>query len=112
MFEIKKGDRLPSLEAIIRKRADGTAIDLTTAVSVAFRMWAQRQSGGTYKVDTAAVVVAAASGSVRYDWTALDTDTVGDFFAEFVITWPSSKVQTIPTAGAMHVRVVDGGLPG
>ena len=30
MFVIKQGDRLPSLEATIRKESDGTVVDLTT----------------------------------------------------------------------------------
>lgn len=112
MFVIKQGDRLPSLEATIKKESDGSVVDLTTALGVTFRMWKQRVSGGTYKVNTAAVVVTPAAGTVRYDWTASDTDDAGDYLAEFVIAWPSSKTQTVPTDGAFHVRVLDGGLPG
>lgn len=112
MFVIKQGDRLPSLEATIRNESDGTAVDLTTALGVTFRMWKQRTAGGTYKVNTTATVDTPASGVVRYDWTATDTNEAGDYLAEFVIAWPSSKTQTVPTAGAFHVRVLDGGLPG
>lgn len=112
MFVIKQGDRLPSLEATIKNESDGAVVDLTTALGVTFRMWKQRVSGGAYKVNTAAVVVTPASGTVRYDWTAGDTNEVGDYLAEFVIAWPLSKTQTVPTDGAFHVRVQDGGLPG
>ena len=112
MFVIKQGDRLPSLEATIRRRSDGSAVDLTTALGVTFRMWKQRVVGGSYKVNAAAVMVTPSSGVVRYDWTSLDTDDAGDYLGEFVVSWPSSKTQTIPTDGAFHVRVLDGGLPG
>ena len=112
MFVIKQGDRLPSLQATIKNEVDGTPVDLTTALGITFRMWKQRVSGGTYKVNTTATVVTPASGVVRYDWTAIDTNEAGDYLAEFVISWPSSKTQTVPTAGAFHVRVLDGGLPG
>lgn len=112
MFVIKQGDRLPSLEVIVKKKADGEIIDLSTASSVTFRMWKQRATSGTYKVDSAAVIASAVDGVVRYDWTTTDTNEVGDYLAEFVIVWPLSKQQTIPTNGVFHVRVVDAGLPG
>lgn len=109
-FNVKQGDLLPSLSAIL-KTVDGVVIDLTTATSVLFRMW-QQKTAPTFKVNAAAVVVVPAAGSVRYDWVGTDTDVVGDFRAEFVITWPGPKKQTVPTVGQFTVRVLDAGLPG
>lgn len=111
-FTIKKDDLEPALNATLSLVADGTPLDLTDAVSVAFRMWRQRVTGGAYKASGAATIVDAAAGTVRYTWAAGDTSEAGDFLAEFVVTWAGSRPQTVPTAGAIHVRVEDGGLPG
>lgn len=112
MFIIKQGDRLPSIDAIVKKRSDSTVIDLSTATGVTFRMWKQRTTSGAYKVNAAATILSAEDGIVRYEWAAGDTAEVGDYLAEFVIQWPLSRTQTIPTDGVLHVRVLDAGLPG
>lgn len=111
-FTIKKDDLEPALNATLVAVDGGAALDLTTASGVTFRMWKQRATGGAYKVNRAASIVSAIAGTVRVNWQAGDTDEVGDFLGEFVVTWAGGRPQTIPTAGALHVRVEDGGLPG
>src|SRR5262245_18776713 len=86
-----KNNRSPSISDTIR--VDGVAFDLTTS-TVKFKMRADGSS--TLKVDTAAVVVSAAAGSVRYDWAALDVDTAGDFLGWWEVTLPSGKTQDTP----------------
>ena len=108
-FNIKQGDRLPVLDATLQNRS-GTPIDLTTAVSVTFRMW---QRGATsFAVNAAATIVVAANGTVRYSWGASDTLVIGRYLAEFVITFSGSRNQTTPTAGTFFVNVIDAGLAG
>ena len=47
---------------------------------------------GTIKVNgAAAAIVTAATGQVRYDWTAPDIDTVGEYWGWFVRTTAGKK---------------------
>lgn len=78
----------PSLSDTIE--VNGSAYDLT-GCTVVFRMRAVGSS--TLKVDTAATVVTAASGTVRYDWASQDVDTAGDYLAWWRVTLPSTRVQ-------------------
>lgn len=81
-FPIGQGDRLPVLTAGL-KNGDGTAINLTGA-AVVLRMAAE---DGTVKINSAAcTIVDAPTGQVSYAWGATDTDTVGDYRSEFLVT--------------------------
>ena len=94
-----KGNRSPSLTDTIT--IDGVVFDLT-ASTVKFKM--RSESSGTLKVNTAAVVVSAVAGTVRYDWAALDVDTDDTFIAWWEVTLPSSKIQETPS---FVIQIVD-----
>lgn len=103
-FTIKQNDRLPSIQATCVD-ADGAAVDLTGATGVTFHMKAV--GGGAAKVNAAGVIVNAASGIVRYDWAATDTDTVGEFLGEFEVAFTGPKTQTFPNFENIAITIVD-----
>lgn len=97
-FQLQRHDRLPSIQATLNA-------DLTAAASVKFIMrkssadWVPDFTGSTTtKVNATATIVTPASGVVRYDWLATDTDTAGTFVGQWQVTWTAgSKPQTFPT---------------
>lgn len=101
-FSIKTFDRLPSIQATLSSA--GQPIDLTNATTVTFIM--RPAGGGTPKVNAAATVVTPTAGVVRYDWTALDTNTAGSYQAEWQITWNTGKKQTVPTLSYHTIDVL------
>lgn len=95
-YQIKQGDRLPSLTASV-------GFDLTGA-TVAFVL-TPKARGGSAKVNAAAVVVSASAGTVQYNWGATDTDTVGEYLGEFVATFAGGK-RSYPQAGYLDIEVI------
>lgn len=88
VFEIKRGNLLPIL---VRRLgyADGSTFNLTGATSVELHI-APRDGPGPTTADaivrTAAIVNSPGTdGLVSYTWVAADTDTVGEYWAEFVV---------------------------
>lgn len=86
-----KGDRSPSLSDTIK--VDNVAFDLTGS-TVKFQM--RQEGSSTLKVDSAAVVVSATAGTVRYDWAAGDVDTEADYIGWWLVTLPGGKTQRSP----------------
>ena len=103
MFYIKQNDTSPAIQATL-KDTDGNAVNLLGA-TVRFHM--RKQGATTAKVDAAATIVSAASGIVRYNWTAANTDTVGTYNAEFEVTYTDNTVETFPNASYIKVKIVD-----
>ncbi len=97
---IKRNDLLPLINHTL-KDADG-AIDLSDS-TVKFIMRAAG-GGGAVKVNAAATIVSAVDGTVRYTWVGTDTDTAGNFEAEWEITDGASKPLSVPND--RHLRVV------
>lgn len=101
-FVIKSFDRLPSIQATLSSA--GGPINLTTATAVRFIM--RPAAGGAVKVNAPAVIVTPASGVVRYDWAANDTNLAGSYQAEWSVTWADGKQQTVPTTSYHTVDVL------
>lgn len=102
-FYLKRGDRLPSIQATLRDAA-GVAVNLSTGVtSVTFRM--TKEDGSIVK-SGAATAVNAAGGIYRYDWAVGDTDVAGTYNAEFEVLWTTgAKPETYPNSGYLKVNI-------
>lgn len=92
-FTIKRNDTLPKIEATLQQNS--IVYDLTGA-TVKFIM--KKSGSGAAKVDASATVVDASGGQVEYAWddVAGDTDTEGDYNAEFEVTTGSGEILTFP----------------
>ena len=99
-YSIKQGDTLPPV-AVTLMQNDGTVVNLSGLV-VDFQM---RQRGVDDVVLTgAAEIVSALGGTVKYDWSMGETDTIGLFDAEFVVTFLDGQ-QTYPTDGSIEIEI-------
>lgn len=101
-FTIKQGDRRPFLRVQLIY-SDRTLANLTGASSVTFKM--RPAAGGALKINAVGVVIDTARGIVEYQWDADDTDTLGDFDTEWMVTWADGREQTFPSEGFGFVRV-------
>lgn len=100
---IYAGTKAPSLTDTIK--VNGTPFDLTGS-TVKFRM--RLVGSDTLTVDSAAVVVSAAAGTVRYDWGTSDLDVPGEYLAWWRVTLGTGSVQE---SGEFAVSVLEHGTP-
>jgi len=104
MFRIKQNDTGPAIQGTL-KDADGNVVDVTGA-SVVFNM--RSADDGTVKVNRGVgSVVDGAAGTVKYEWAAADTDTVGTYEAEFEVTYSDGTIETFPNTRYIKVKVGD-----
>lgn len=64
------------------------------------------QGASVAKVNAAATVEDAASGSVSYPWLAADTDVAGTYEAEFEVTFAGGEKRTFPADSYFYVTVI------
>ena len=98
-FEMKSGDRKRALKYKTSDHAAGSARFL--GASVQFRM--MDPSGAV--VVSAAGVVLDDDGILGYAWGAGETDTVGSYRGEFVVTFSDGLEDTYPSFGFIPVRI-------
>jgi hypothetical protein len=102
---IFKGNTSPSLTDTIK--VNGAAFDLTgSTVKLQMRL-ETAAAADPLKIDTAATIVSAVAGTVRYDWVAGDVNTAAQYVAWWRVTLPSTKVQD---SDEFQVIVRDHGL--
>lgn len=100
-FSIKKGDRFPAYSATLTD-SDGDAVNITGNTGVTFRF----KAGNNTTISGTGTVVSATAGTVRYDWSATDTDIAGQYQVEVVVSFAGGD-QTFPSAGYGKVNIVD-----
>ena len=101
LHEIKRNDTRPYWPVTLTY-SDGSPVVLTGA-TVRF---IARGDSGVVKIDTAAVVTAAADGEVEWRPTAGQTDEAGAFLCEWEVTFDDGTVQTFPTTEYDRLRVI------
>ena len=99
---MKQNDTMP--RRVYALKHNGTAVDLTGA-TVKFIMRAQGSS--STKVNASATVSDQTNGLVYYAWSSSDTDTTGEYEAEFQVTYSDSTVETFPNSGNIRIKIVD-----
>lgn len=104
-FDIKQNDTTPSLVAILTP-AGKPDTKLEGAEEV-FLIVRKKGSTGEPKFKSLCVIVNDATGEVRYDWEATDTDTPGEYDFEFEIVWGPGKTESIPRVGYKSLDVED-----
>lgn len=102
---MKRNDLLPVLKGIA-KDADGVIVDLTNAASIEFHMTPMGST--TPKINTTASFGVRSAGEMLYTWAGDDTDTAGQFYAEWEVTW-LGQTETFPN-GEHIVVVITGDL--
>lgn len=101
---IRKGDRLPQLDR--QFLVDGSGVNLTGS-TVTFNMY--KASDGTQVItDGTVTIVTAATGNVRYSWTASDATLDADtYLASFTATYGDGRKLTAPNTGMLVVEFFD-----
>ena len=98
-FEMKSGDRKRAIKYKTSDYAASSAKFL--GASVQFRMM---DPSGTVVVNSAGVVLDD-DGILGYAWGAGETDTVGSYRGEFVVTFTDGLEDTYPSFGFIPVRI-------
>ena len=102
-FSIKVDELLPKLVGTCVDE-NGDVIDLTNATAVKLKMMNPGDQGSP-KIDSAANFLAPKTdGRVEYIWQGTDTDTDGDFDAEFLVTFPGGPTH-FPNHRYMEIRI-------
>jgi hypothetical protein len=106
VFNIKSNDTLPALSVKIKARNCINAeisFDLTGATACTFSM---ADTNGNLKISSnAALITSYSGGTVQYNWTSEDTDTVGKFRGEFEITFSDGNKLSVPSFGYIDIHI-------
>lgn len=99
IFQMKRNDTSPGLARTLY-RADGSVVDLTGAT---VRFLAEDMEGDI-KINAPAIIFGnPTEGRVRYAWKPEDTDTAGQFNAEFEVRFLDGGLESFPNKGFLKL---------
>lgn len=106
-IHLKEGDTGPPLEVRLTDDTDDAiALDSSTD-SVQFDL--EHPNRDDVTLNNSAEITAGAEGVVEYKWASGDTDTPGQYFGEFVVTFnegeSDERTETFPSAGYIPVVI-------
>ena len=103
---VRAGDRLPLLDRYLT--VDDTPVNLAGVASVKFRV---TNSAGVQVVNGDCAVVSAPLGHVSYAWSTQDATLPNGFYAaQFVVTYATGEVLTLPNDGYLTLRITAMGM--
>ena len=101
-FDIKEDDTKRYLQVTIT--IGGTALDLS-GTTVTFTM-KNVIADSTPKVDAQSCdITDATAGQCEYRWAAGDTDTIGTYHGEFIVTYGDATVLTTPQDSYITIKI-------
>jgi hypothetical protein len=101
-FRIKRHAGRPHIRVLV-KNSDRTPFDFTGATRVNFLMY---DRDGLEKVNAAGGVESPlTSGYLRYEWQDGDTDTAGEFTAEFEVSYSTGNPLVIPLDSVLGIFI-------
>ena len=110
-FKVKTGNRRVIQVVAEREREDGAWIPLATSPSdvTSVKFYMRLRGGDVLKVDDDASVVEATTTRcvLQYTLTETDTDTAGDYDAEFYAVLTNGEKITVPADEYLLVKVVE-----
>lgn len=95
VFKVGRGDLLPSIKIRASTKINGKTVPVPNLAGATVTFTMTDAEGTTIINKAPAFLEDAATAVLRYDWQAEDTDTAGEFDAEFELTI-GGKPLTIP----------------
>ena len=107
-FEIKQNATKPFLQAELQD-GEGNAIDLTTGSYIYFQMSTNDNQytpvfSGAAQIRTG---TGSTEGKVQYNWAASDTGSIGNYLAEFAVTFNDGYKLVLPADHGLFVKIYE-----
>lgn len=103
-FFIKQHDQLPPLRSTLEDADGPVALDGDPAPAVRFLM-RRAFDGEPVLAGDGAIDPDGGVGAVVYNWQAGDTDSDGDYVAEWEVMLATDKPSTFPTDDYIRIRI-------